>query len=180
MKVNVIYSSLSGCTRRLAQGIFDAVQADEKHLIDLACGAPDTDADVLLIGYWVDKGAPNEPTKGLLSSIAGKTVGIFCTLGYFCEAEYALASLRAGIDLVKAKNTVIGSYVCNGALSPAMIEHMRAAGSHAATPQNEIRWQLFADHPTEAEIALGAERFCERIEMLRQFKDRQLEFTSIV
>lgn len=40
MKVQVIYSSLSGCTRRVAEGIYNALQVQDKSLHDLAQGEP--------------------------------------------------------------------------------------------------------------------------------------------
>lgn len=178
MKVEVVYASMSGSTRRLAQGIYDALEGCDKRIVDLAHEQPDADADVLLMGYWVDKGAPCERMKQYMATVSGKYVGVFCTLGYYSDTAHARAALDAGIDAVKANNVLLGSYVCNGAMNPALIENFRARG--AATPQNELRWQLFADHPTPAEIALAGERFNERIELLRGFQAKGLEFASIV
>ncbi len=178
MKVEVVYASMSGSTRKLAQGIYDALSGCDKRIVDLAHEQPDSDADVLLLGYWVDKGAPCERIKQFMSTVSGKYVGVFCTLGYYCDTAHARAALDAGIDAVKDNNTILGSYICNGAMNSALIERFRARG--AATPQNELRWQLFAEHPTQAEIALAGERFNERIELLRMFQSHGLEFTSIM
>ena len=38
MKVQVIYSSLSGCTKRLAEGIFNGLNAMNKTIHDLKDG----------------------------------------------------------------------------------------------------------------------------------------------
>lgn len=178
MKVAVIYSSMSGSTHKLAQGIYDSLNGCDKRIFDLGHEQPDTDADVLLLGYWVDKGAPCERMKQFMSTVKGKYVGVFCTLGYYCDTAHAQAALSAGIDAVKADNVILGGYVCNGAMNPALIERFRARG--AATPQNELRWQLFAEHPTRAEIALAGERFDERIKLLNMFLAQGLEFTSII
>ena len=69
MKVQIIYSSLSGCTRRLAEGIFDALTVEDKELYDLAAGTPALDGDVVLLGYWVDKGGPNAAMKAFMETI---------------------------------------------------------------------------------------------------------------
>ena len=111
MKVQVIYSSLSGQTKKVAQAVFDAIVADNKTLHDLKDGEPTLDGDILLLGYWVDKGGPNAEMKALLSKIQGKAVGIFCTLGYYADSSHAQKSLCAGIDLVKEQNILLGSYV---------------------------------------------------------------------
>ena len=59
MKVQVIYSSLSGCTKRLAEGIFNGLNAMDKTIHDLKDGRPELEGDIILLGYWVDKGGPN-------------------------------------------------------------------------------------------------------------------------
>ena len=133
MKVQIVYSSLSGCTRRLAEGIFDALTVEDKELYDLAAGAPALDGDVVLLGYWVDKGGPNAAMKAFMETIEGKNVGVFCTLAYWADSAHAHAALAAGAALVKEKNRVLGGYVCNGAMSQAMIDRFRANGASVPT-----------------------------------------------
>lgn len=183
MKVQVIYSSLGGCTKKLAQGIYDGLGDVEKSIHDLAEGEPALDGDILLLGYWVDKGGPNAQMKAFMDKLEGKTVGVFCTLAYWADAAHGTGSLTAGIDAVKEKNTVIGGYVCNGHISDKMIESFRNSprdSHHSATPESELRWKLMAAHPTAAEIALGAERFRERVELYGMFQENKLTFRSIV
>jgi len=179
MKVQVIYSSLSGCTRRLAQGIYDGLQVD-KSIHDLQDGVPALDGDVVLLGYWVDKGGPNEQMKNFMATVEGKYVGVFCTLGFWADSDHAHQALHNGVEAVKEKNQVIGGYVCNGSLSPKIIEafRTRTAGPHSATPANEVRWAILKDHPTQSEIALASERFNERITMLEMLKEKGIEFTA--
>ena len=183
MKVQVIYSSLSGRTKKVAEAIYEGIKADEKSIHNLKDGEPQLDGDIILLGYWVDKGGPNEEMKALLPKIEGKAVGIFCTLGYYADSTHAANSVARGLELVKDKNEVIGSYVCNGALSAEILERMRAPGNtghHSSTPANEIRWDIMKDHPTNAELALAAERFAERVDMYRRHKEAGIDFKSIL
>ena len=183
MKVQIVYSSLSGRTKKVAEAIYAGIEAEEKSLIDLKDGEPVLDGDVILFGYWVDKGGPNAQMKALLPKVEGKAVGVFCTLGYYADSEHARQSLLAGIGLLKEKNTVIGGYVCNGALSEAVIARFRQAGMsgpHSASPENEIRWKVMQGHPTAAECALAAERFRERVEICRAFAAQGLTFKSVL
>lgn len=184
MKIQIIYSSLSGKTERLAKAIAEGTaQKDSCTLHNLKDGEPALDGDVVLLGYWVDKGGPEKKMKEFMEKVSGKAVGVFCTLGFYADAAHAHQSIAAGVDAVKEKNTVIGSYVCNGALSEQIIAMFRkngTAGPHSASPENEIRWSVMASHPTEAECALGAERFRERVEIYRQFQDRGLAFPSVL
>ena len=183
MKVQVIYSSLSGRTKKLAEALYHAADTEEKSIHNLKDGVPELDGDVILLGYWVDKGGPNAEMKALLGQLKGKTLGLFCTLGFYADAKHGWDSIQNGVELVKENNTILGTYVCNGALSQEIIDSFRKAGTsghHSASPENEIRWEIMKNHPTEAEINLAVERFNERIEILRQYQEQGLTFKSIL
>lgn len=182
MKVQVIYSSLSGRTKKVAEAIFNSIEADEKTIHDLKDGEPTLDGDIVLMGYWVDKGGPNAEMKEFMTKVKGKAVGVFCTLGFYADSTHAQNSIAEGVKMVADDNTVIGSYVCNGSLSDDIINSFRKRGSegpHSATPANEIRWAVMAAHPTKAECDLAAERFTERVKLYTEFKKQGVEFTSI-
>ncbi|MBS5522803.1 MAG: hypothetical protein KHX56_11090 [Clostridiales bacterium] len=184
MKVQVIYSSLSGRTEILAKAIANGIS--EKYICtlhNLKDGAPELDADVVLLGYWVDKGGPNKEMKEFMEKVSGKAVGVFCTLGAYADGAHAVHSITAGVNIVKENNTVIGSYVCNGALSKEIIEMFRKNGKegpHSASVENEIRWKIMENHPTKAECDLAAERFRERVEILELHKVHHREFKSVL
>lgn len=182
MKVQLIYSSLSGSTKKLAEGIYKGLVGNDKSIHDLKDGVPSLDADILLLGYWVDKGGPNDEMKVLMEGLENKVIGVFCTLAYFVDSTHGHESLKKGIELVKDKNTVLGSYVCNGRLSDKLIENFRKApkgGHHSATPQSEKRWEIMKKHPTELDIALAVERFNERITFYSMLSEDSLEYKSL-
>ena len=145
-------------------------------------GWVELDGDAVLLGYWVDKGGPDAAMKAFMETIENKNVGVFCTLAYWADSAHAHNALAAGVALVKEKNRVLGGYVCNGAMSQAMIDRFRAAGTsgpHSASPASEARWALLKGHPTEAEIALAAERFNERLRLLQTLTAQGLEYPAI-
>ena len=180
MKVQIIYSSVSGCTRKLAQAIYQGISAEEKSIHDLWDGKPDLDGDIILLGYWGISGGPCEEVQDYLKTISGKAVGVFCTLGYYADSSHAWDTLRAGIDLLKGRNEVIGGYVCNGAVARTLMENQGKDGSSVPTEQKELRWDMLKNHPTTAECDLAAERFEERIRLYRRAKELKIPFTSIL
>ncbi|MBS4929834.1 MAG: hypothetical protein KH020_00595 [Clostridiales bacterium] len=184
MKIQVIYSSLSGRTKRLAEAIADGMSKEDNCTIhNLKDGEPVLDGDIILLGYWVDKGGPEQKMKDFMEKVEGKAVGIFCTLGFYADSAHAHDSIINGVNVVKEKNTVIGSYVCNGALSEQIIAMFRQRGgngTHSASPENEIRWNVMKNHPTDAECELAKERFRERVEIYKEFTKKGLLLKSIL
>ncbi len=180
MNVQIIYSSLTGCTKKLANAIFNGIEAEQKSIHDLKDGTPALDGDIILLGYWGISANPNDEMKAFLQTVKGKAVGIFCTLGYYADSAHARETLEAGLNLVKNNNDVIGAFVCNGAVSQTLIDGQGKGGVHTPTEQKEIRWEMIKNHPTAAECALAAERFNERIKLYTRCKELNIDFTSIL
>ena len=178
--VQVVYSSLTGCTRRLAEAIYNGLAAEKKSIHDLADGVPALDADILLLGYWGVSGGPCEEVQAFLQNIEGKAVGVFCTLGYYADSAHAFDTVRKGVDLLKDRNEIIGSYVCNGAVSRTLKAGQGLDAPHAPTEQKELRWEMTDSHPTPAECALAAERMNERIHLYVRCKALGIPFQSIL
>ena len=179
MKVQVIYTSLTGCTKRLAEAIYNAVPG-EKSIHDLADGVPQLDGDILLLGYWGISGGPDPDTQAFLRTVSGKVVGVFCTLGYYCDTAHGRQTLETGLNLLKDRNEVLGGFVANGAVAKHLMQGQGKDGTKAPTEQKELRWETMKNHPTAAECALAAERFTERIALYERSQALHIPFQSIL
>lgn len=167
MKVLVTYSSKTGNTKKLAEGIFEGLSDMDKTILPMNEASDISDYDIVLAGYWVDKGGPNTEALEYLKSIKGKKVGLFATLAFWPDSEHAYKSILAGEALVKEDNHVIGKYICQGKIDPKMVEmfsKMPEGNPHRPTPEKEKRYVISANHPSAADIAVAAEMFRERIE----------------
>ena len=111
MNIQVIYASRTGCTKKLAQAIYQGLPGENKSIHDLSQGIPPITGDIILMGYWGVGGGPDPETKAFLASVKDKAVGIFCTLGYYADSAHGRQTLETGLDLVKENNLVIGGYV---------------------------------------------------------------------
>lgn len=180
MKVQVIYSSLTGCTKKVANAIFNGIDVQQKTIHDLKDGVPVLDGDIILLGYWGIAAGPNDEMKDFLPTIKDKAVGIFCTLGYYADSSHAQKTLEGGLDLVKENNEIIGTFVCNGAVAKRQMVEQDNGNAHKPTKQKELRWEILKEHPTAAECALAAERFRERIEIYSRCKELNIPFLSIL
>lgn len=170
MKVHIVYSSLSGCTKKVAEAMFAGLQNVEKEISDVKDNPDVSDADIVVFGYWVDKGSMNEKAASWFKQVRGKRVFVFATLAYYADSEHGFQSVWKGVEAARAlDNEVIGHYVCNGRLAPSLIERfkkMAEKGSdnpHAFTPEKGLRYEIMASHPTACELALGSERLNERV-----------------
>ena len=140
----VAYSSLSGGTKRLAEGIFTSLPYEEKTLATIQ-EAPSLEGyDAILVGYWANQGAPGQDVQQFLKTIHGKAVGVFATLAYHPDTNHGWGLVQKGIDLVKEDNAILGSFVCNGALSPAMLKKWRTPGPVSYTHLDVYKRQVWA------------------------------------
>ncbi len=113
MKVQIIYSSLTGCTKKVANAIFNGIDVKQKTIHDLKDGTPVLDGDIILLGYWGILGSPNDEMKEFMQTVKGKAVGIFCTLGYYADSAHARQTVETGLHFVKEHNEIIGTFVGN-------------------------------------------------------------------
>ena len=96
MNILITYSSKTGNTKKLAEGIYEGLATDNKTILPMSEVTSLEEYDTILVGYWVDKGAPNEESKKFLEAIKGKTVGLFATLGFWADSEHAWKSICNG------------------------------------------------------------------------------------
>ena len=161
MKKLVIFSTLTGNTEKIADAIFSVIEGD-KELLNVKDSDkinPD-DYEKIIVGYWVDKGDADEKIKAFMSKINNKTVATFGTLGAKADSEHAKKCMAAVREFLEANgNKVEREFICQGAISPQLIERFRkmtkegtVTGHHAATPETEKRWAEAAKHPDETDI----------------------------
>ncbi len=166
MNILITYSTVTGNTKRLAEGIYEGLEVEHKTILPMSEVTSLDQYDTVFVGYWVDKGGPNEESKKFLETIEGKAVGLFATLGFWADSEHAWKSICNGEALVKERNEVIGRFICQGALAPKIIEQFEklpADNPHAVTPEKRKRYEIAKLHPSKVDIASAVELFNERI-----------------
>lgn len=175
MKVLVVYSSLSGNTKKVAQALYDGLEVEDKKLADIKDNPSFEEYDIIAVGYWVDKAGPCEAAKEYMMKIKNKSVFVFATLSFKADSEHAFKSITNGVKVVEENNEVIGHFICSGKLSESLIARFRKADPktdhHAMTKEKEIRLEITKSHPTKEEMALGSQRLNERIEIYRRLKE---------
>ena len=154
----IVYSSKTGNTRKLAEGIHRGladVLGQEARLAAVEENPDPTGMDWLLVGFWADRGNADQKTLQYLQSLDGRKIGLFGTLGAYPDSDHAKAISGRTRETAAEKNTVLGCFLCQGKIDPTLTERFKslpADNPHAMTPERMERHREAAKHPDEKDI----------------------------
>ena len=121
MKYAVVYSSLTGNTKLLAETV-------KKTLPDENCvyfGEPSPkalEADRIYVGFWTDKGNCDEKTAEFLKSINNRELFLFGTAGFGGSEEYFIKVLNKAKENIDETVKIVGTYMCQGKMPMSVRE----------------------------------------------------------
>ena len=104
-KYSIVYSSLTGNTKVLADAIHEALPQDECEYF----GVSDTvipSSELLYIGFWTDKGNADTKTLQLLSQLKNKQIFLFGTAGFGGSDIYFRKILSQVKQFIDASNVI--------------------------------------------------------------------------
>ena len=120
-KYSIIFSSLTGNTKKLAETIRAVLPAEDCDYFG-ALKAEELHSEILYIGFWTDKGNADSATLELLSKLRDKKVFLFGTAGFGGSEAYFQKILEHVKQSVDPSNSVFGEYMCQGKMPMAMRE----------------------------------------------------------
>ena len=154
----VIYSSVTGNTKKIAEAIAEAAESVDIFRVQDA-PADLSSYDIVAIGYWLRLGQPDALTLKYLAQVKNAKVVFFQTHGAEPDSEHAITAFaRAGYNL-GAGCEILGTFGCMGKINPEMIARRKAAGAddpHGGKEAHE-RWERAASHPDEQDLAAAKE-----------------------
>lgn len=160
MRYTIVFDSPTGNTAALAQAIREALPEE-------ACryfGAPapeGTEAEVVFAGFWTDKGTCDGKMARFLAELEGKQVFLFGTAGFGGQPEYFARILEAAAANLPAGSTLIGSYMCQGKMPPAVRErYCRMQEQEPDSPRIAMMLENFdaaLTHPDKEDLRAGQE-----------------------
>ena len=127
MKTLIVYSSLTGNTKKVAEAIAAVLPG----------------CDLLPV-----------ETRTWLGGVKNARLAFFGTLGAWPDSDHAKECMKKGEELAlvpERGNKVYGSWLCQGKIDPRVLEAMaRMAGNvHPMTPERKARIEEAAKHPDE-------------------------------
>ena len=171
MKYQVVYSSNTGNTEKVAKAIFSAIPGFEKDIVRFEEQIIPVDADVYFVGFGIHKGACPMILLDFLSELHQKKIVIFGTCGLGSDEPY----YRCLEDEVKAwiadDSEWIGSFMCQGKM-PINVRNkyveMLGQGNDPKIEKMIHNFDLAMTHPDNNDLQ-NATAFVEK--MIRKIKE---------
>lgn len=159
MKIMLVYSSLTGNTHKLAEGIATFMAPAGLRCFRVEDAPNPARADLLILGFWVDKGRPDKLMLEYFKQVSQQKVAFFFTLGDYPYGAHAAAVANGVKEALEMKaNEVLGFFPCQGRVDPAFLERLKKIlppdHPHVQmTPERKARLEEAARHPNETDIA---------------------------
>lgn len=151
MRYAVVFTSKTGNTRQLAEEL-------QKQLGEANCsyfGAPDPAAlaaDVVFAGFWTDRGSCDGELAAFLASLTTQKLFLFGTAGFGGDPAYFETILGAVKSYLAATVPVIGAYMCQGQMQPAVRRRYEAMEDGARKEAMLSNFDHALGHPNAADL----------------------------
>lgn len=151
----VIYSSVTGNTKQIAEAIAEEAGADIFRVQD----APEdlSAYDIIAVGYWLRLGQPDPMMMPYLPKVKNKLVVLFQTHGTEPTSEHAVTSFARAGHMLGVGCDILGTFGCQGRVNPALLERRAKMRTDPDDPhqtaENQARRARAAAHPDEQDLA---------------------------
>lgn len=160
MKVLLTYSSRTGNTEKVARAIREVLPEGAAFYRMEDAPSP-RDFAMVIAGFWIDQGKPNQEALAYLETIKNNKVGFFFTLGARPDSVHGQKCLENTRALLR-NNVLLGEFSCQGKIDEKLIESFKAfppGHPHAITEESLQRYKLADAHPDEEDLARARETF---------------------
>lgn len=154
MKTLVVYSSLTGNTKQVAEAIHE-VFGQKADLFPVEQAPVAEGYDLVVIGFWVDRGVADKKAQAYITGVHNKKVALFATLGANPESEHARKSMDNTAGLLADDNQLVGSFICQGKVDPNLIEQFEklpAGHPHGMNAERRARHDEADKHPNSVDL----------------------------
>lgn len=145
MKTLIIYSSLTGNTKKIAEAIVGSLEDGELISADQFHPSMVDHFDYFMAGYWINQGDCDSKTLEILQHLKGKKIALFGTLGAKKESEYYTMIKQRVEEHVKEAH-LLGHFLCQGSVGEQTMQRYR---------------ELLKKHPEDIHIKAQVEAYEE-------------------
>ena len=172
MKAMVVYSSRTGNTKKVANGIFAGIPGESKDIRSLE-EYDGRDADVFFVGFWTDKGTCDMSVVDFLSGLHGKKTALFGTCGMGKDSEYMERIGKHVKVWISEDCTYLAFYMCQGKMPMDVRRRYETMEKNGVEPEKVKMLLANFDeallHPDDRDVqnaAAFAKRMMEKAESL--------------
>jgi flavodoxin len=145
----VVYSSVTGNTKKLAEAVYEALPND-KEIFELGESPDLAGYDLVAVGFWFKSGKPNPETMEYLPKLGGKSAFIFATHGAPAEYDHVTQGMEEARGAAGGAK-ILGSFSCMGTVNPKVLEKVRSMPEEKR-PVWISRAEEAAGHPNDGDI----------------------------
>lgn len=114
MKYSIYYESKTGNTKLLAEKAYKILKNDIVNFEEYKGNYIDNSEDMILVGFWTDKGGATDNIKELLSKIENKKIILFGTAGFMSDREYSEKIINNVKRDINKSCEVLDYFMCQG------------------------------------------------------------------
>ena len=122
MKETIIYDSLTGNTKELAETIKKERNNAYCEKISDKLTEEVRNANIFYIGTPIIKGMPTKKITSFLQQLENKKIFLFFTMGYGGSKDYYNTLKERIIKLIPKTNQIIGAFFCQGKMPESVKE----------------------------------------------------------
>ncbi len=164
MKRALIYSSMTGNTKQVAEKIIEVMPKDMEMFSVEEAGDLDQ-YNSLILGFWVDKGTADKKMLEIIDKVEDKEISIFATLGAYPDSDHAKEVVNKVTTMLESNNNKANKvFVCQGKISDKLKKRMlNLPKDHPRYPDEDKlkRWADADKHPNEEDFKRVQEVFLD-------------------
>jgi flavodoxin len=152
MSYLVVYSSITGNTRRVAEAVYGMLP-EPKDIYPVEEAPEPGGYDFIALGFWIDKGTADEKIRHYIKGIRKKNVGLFGTSGAYPDSDHVRSAVK-NVENLLGENRILGSVMCQGKIDDAFAEKLDdiAPESRDVSPDYRNRAEEARSHPDPADL----------------------------
>ncbi len=159
--ITVVYSSLTGNTKRVAEAIFSSIEGDKEIIkINEVDSERLENSDKIISCYWCSRGTADPKTLEMIGSLKDKKIIAVGTLGAYEDSEHAMKMKQRVKIAVEENNIFLGEFVCRGKIAEERTERrmkLPKTDKHYLGEEGYQRHLSSRKHPTEDDLKNATE-----------------------
>ncbi|MBC2577821.1 flavodoxin family protein [Peptostreptococcus russellii] len=176
MKIAIVYSSLTGNTKKLAEGVFNKIPSNfEKSIFNENDEYDLSEYDIVIPAFWIDRSFPNKSMKNFISKLKNKKIFFMGTMGFFPDSKHGRDCAENTLSIIDESCEVLGYFICNGKVDMNLLKNIskmkaesvgeKAFKAHMLDEKNILRYKILGEHTTDLDVDYASARLNERLLM---------------